>query len=73
MHHRMCPMRTLPEKTARFSVSLSKSHHAALERLADTNDVSISWLVRKAIERLLESNPQRELFPSNEVREVARR
>jgi len=69
----MYPMRTSPEKTVRFSVSLSESHHATLQRLADTNDVSVSWLVRKSIERLLDSNPQRELFPSNEVREVARR
>lgn len=66
-------MRSSPGKAARFSVSLNRSHHAALQRLADKNDVSISWLVRKAIERMLESNPQRELFPSNEVREVARR
>jgi predicted transcriptional regulator len=66
-------MHNTADKIARLSVSLNKPHHDALKRLADENDVSIAWIVRKAIERLLDSNPQQDLFRSNEVREVARK
>lgn len=64
-------MRRQAEKCARFTVSLSKSDYETLQRLADKNDVSIAWLVRKSIEKMLESNPQRDLFRGTEVMEVA--
>ena len=66
-------MRPLADKIARLSVSLDQADYESLQRLADQNDVSIAWLVRKAVERLLESNPQRDLFRSDEIREVTRR
>jgi predicted transcriptional regulator len=66
-------MRRQSEKSARFTVSLNQSDHEKLQQLADQNDVSIAWLVRKSIERMLESNPQRDLFRGNEVMEVARK
>ncbi len=66
-------MRRQAEKCARFTVSLNQSDYETLQRLADKNDVSIAWLVRKSIERMLESNPQRDLFRGNEVMEVTRR
>jgi predicted DNA-binding ribbon-helix-helix protein len=71
--HDWVTMRPLAEKTARLSVSLNQSDYDALDRLAGQNDVSIAWLVRKAIERLLETNPQRDLFRSDEILEVTRR
>jgi predicted transcriptional regulator len=61
------------EKSARFTVSLSQANYEALQQLAEKNDVSIAWLVRKSIEKMLESNPQRNLFRGNEVMEVTRK
>jgi hypothetical protein len=66
-------MRPLAEKTTRLSVSLRKADHDSLERFAVKNDVSVAWLVRKAIERFLGSDPQGDLFPSTEVQEATRR
>ena len=66
-------MRPIAEKTTRLTVSLSKQDRDALQRFASTNDVSEAWLVRKAIERFLESDPQGELFRSTEVVELVRR
>jgi predicted transcriptional regulator len=67
------PMRRQAEKSARFTVSLSQADHETLQNLAEKNDVSIAWLVRKSIEKMLESNPQRDLFRGNEVLEVTRK
>jgi hypothetical protein len=66
-------MRPLADKTARLSVSLSQSDYNSLQRVADENGVSIAWLVRRAVERFLESNPQKELFPGVEVLGIIRR
>lgn len=43
------------DKTAphRLSVSLSPEHHAELVEIANKNKVSVAWVVREAIERLL--------------------
>jgi predicted transcriptional regulator len=66
-------MASANQNTVRLSISLGKQEHEALQGLADKNDVSISWLVRKSIERMLDSNPQRDLFKTIEVQEVVRR
>jgi predicted DNA-binding ribbon-helix-helix protein len=66
-------MRPLADKTARLSISLNQADYDSLQRVAEDNDVSVAWIVRKAIERFLHSNPQPELFPSYEVAEVTRR
>ena len=66
-------MASANQNTVRLSISLGKQKHEALQSLADKNDVSISWLVRKCIERMLDSNPQRDLFKTIEVQEVVRR
>jgi hypothetical protein len=43
-----------PEKsTHRLSVSLSAEDHVQLAQIADKNKVSIAWVVREAVERLL--------------------
>jgi hypothetical protein len=66
-------MRPIAENTTRLSVSLRKADHDALEHFAQRNDVSVAWIVRRAIERFLASDPQGDLFPSTEVQEVIRR
>ena len=38
----------------RLSISLSEAHYEALRRLADTNRVSVSWVVREAVRRYVE-------------------
>lgn len=60
----MTDSRTLMPKTARnkpaersphrLSVSLSPEQHAELVEIARKNKVSIAWVVREAIERLLQ-------------------
>ena len=49
------PARTNPAERGshRLSVSLSSEQHAALLEIARKNKVSIAWVVREAIERLL--------------------
>jgi predicted DNA-binding ribbon-helix-helix protein len=66
-------VRPIAEKTARLSVSLNQGDYDALQRVAERNDVSVAWLVRKSIERFLESSAQGDLFRSTEVAEVVRR
>lgn len=44
--------------TTRFSVSLDVSSHARLSRLAELHDVSVSWLVRRAISEFIERQEQ---------------
>jgi predicted DNA-binding ribbon-helix-helix protein len=66
-------MRPIAEKTVRLSVSLDKTDYDALQQVAGTNDVSVAWLVRKAVERFLQSNPQGDLFRSAEVRAITRK
>jgi len=46
----------------RLSVSLSAEHYTRLVQLSSENKLSIAWVVRAAIERLLEE--QRPLFES---------
>ena len=51
--------RSEPEKALhRLSVSLTSEQHERLAQIAQKHRVSISWVVREAIERLLsEPNP----------------
>ena len=44
----------------RFCVSFNDAQVGALQEMADRNDVSVSWLVRYAVEEFLEnhSDPQ---------------
>jgi predicted DNA-binding ribbon-helix-helix protein len=59
-------------KPARLSVSLNRGDYDALNRVAEENDVSLAWLVRKAVEKFVNSDLQRELFPDQKVSEVLR-
>jgi predicted DNA-binding ribbon-helix-helix protein len=65
-------MKASTEKTARLSISLSRVDYDALNRVASENDVSLAWLVRKAVEKFVNSDLQRELFPDQKVRQVVR-
>jgi predicted transcriptional regulator len=50
------PRRQTPRKSARITVSLSASQHNFLSRLASKNDVSLSWIMRRAIEEYIQNN-----------------
>lgn len=44
------------EKPARLSVSLTVEQHRELNEIAKKNRVSIAWVVREAIDRLLKDD-----------------
>lgn len=44
-----------PLKSTRLSVSLEEQDHNALVEIAAENDVSISWVIRKAIRQFVET------------------
>lgn len=41
------------EKIARASVSFPVEHYEELERIAESNKVSVAWVVREAVEKYL--------------------
>lgn len=43
-------------KTARITVSLSQTQHSVLSRLAAKNDVSLSWITRRALQDYIQNN-----------------
>lgn len=43
----------------RLSVSLDAAVHAELAKLAEEHDVSIAWMVRKAISEFVQHQPER--------------
>jgi len=40
--------------SVRVTTTLTRRQHAELERLAKQNGVKVAWLVRRAVERLIE-------------------
>lgn len=44
-----------PKCDSRISISLSSKHHSQLSELSDRKEVSIAWLVRKAITQYLDN------------------
>ena len=44
-----------PLKSTRLSVSLEEQDHNALVEIAAENDVSVSWVIRKAIRQFVET------------------
>ncbi len=48
---------------ARVTTTLSKDQHEALEQLAKKHSVKVAWLVRRAVERLLEHSEGGPLLP----------
>lgn len=47
----------------RVTTTLSRVQHAALERLAEQNGVKVAWLIRRAVEQLLEKANGGPLLP----------
>jgi len=45
--------KSAPKTAHRLSVSLTDEQHAELLEMAEQNKVSVAWVVREAIERLL--------------------
>jgi metal-responsive CopG/Arc/MetJ family transcriptional regulator len=41
------------EKISRASVSFPVEHYEELERIAESNKVSVAWVVRQAVEKYL--------------------
>ena len=41
------------EKIARTSVTLPVEHYSELERIAESNQVSVAWVVRQAVAKYL--------------------
>lgn len=44
------------QKTSRVTVSFKESDHELLNRIAEANDVSLSWVVRQAVAEYLDWN-----------------
>ena len=42
--------------TVRLTISLDTADHAELSRLAEQNDLSVAWLVRKAVSEFIARN-----------------
>lgn len=49
--------------SCRTTVTLSKADKAALERIARENGVQVSWLIRRAVTRLIEQAQGGPLLP----------
>lgn len=47
-------MSNRPRKSTRLTVSLEQQDHDALAELAVARDVSLSWLIRRAVRQFLE-------------------
>ena len=52
---------SLGKRGQRITVSLTDADHAALSALAEQNDVSLSWITRKAVADFLERHSGDEL------------
>lgn len=51
----------MQRQSIRTSVSLPKEQHAQLEEIAETNDVSIAWVIRQAVNQFLERTQNEQL------------
>lgn len=49
--------RSVDDEIKRVTVTLPKRQLDALQAIASREDVSVAWLVRKAVERLLRDGP----------------
>lgn len=47
----------------RVTTTLTKAQHNAVERIADQNHVKVAWVIRQAVERLIEQAEGGPLLP----------
>jgi len=53
-HEGMIPMVKNSCDTVRVTTTLTRQQHASLEHIAEQNGVKVAWLVRRAVENLIE-------------------
>ncbi|GAA5082164.1 ribbon-helix-helix domain-containing protein [Roseibacterium beibuensis] len=58
--------KSTPKASHRLSVSLTEEQHKELLEIAEKNKVSVAWVIREAIERLLRD--EQPLFHVGQVR-----
>ena len=58
----------MSKNTVRTSVSLSEEHYGRINEIAEQNDVSVAWVIRKAIQKYLDAQ-QNEQIPLPIIRE----
>lgn len=51
------------QNSTRVTVTLSRKHKAELDRLSKKHGVSAAWLVRRAVERLIEQSSGGPMLP----------
>ena len=52
-----------PKKTTRLTVSLDKADYAAINAMASRSDVSLSWIIRQAIQRFVREHGDQPELP----------
>lgn len=53
----------MSKKVVRTTVSLPASIHSKLADLAEQHDVSVAWIIRRALTNYLEETESKELVP----------
>lgn len=56
----------------RVTTTLSRKHKAELDRLANSQGVTVAWLMRRAVERLLEDAAGGPMLPFDGERDAKR-
>ena len=60
-------------KSTRLTVSLDEADHAALSAMASKSDVSLSWVIRQAIQRFVREHGSEPELPLTLVRQAGRK
>ena len=60
------------KKTARLTVSLDDADYAALNALASKSDVSLSWVIRQAIQRFVREHGTQSELPLTLTEQASR-
>ena len=61
------------KKTTRLTVSLDKEDYAAINALASKSDVSLSWVIRRAIQRFVREHGTEPDLPLTLVKQAGRK
>lgn len=49
-------------KSVRLSISIPEDDYSTLQAIADENQVSLSWMIRKTVKEFLEGNEKKPLL-----------